>query len=653
MASLLDIQYLRIINNRAHIAVLIRSLGKRQETIHAGDEVGIDLNLRDILLHGSNQLIEESCLQNQDLLIGTENLLLVFLEFLGNISLGLRQRLLADPLLRHLVLEGVAHFQIITEYIIISHLQTADARLLYFPLLNLQKIILAMTADGTQIVEFCIITIGYHIPLVDKLRRIRLNLPGDALFQGFAYVELLAHSLQGIVLGMLASHLDGLDGFKCILQLHHFSRRYSAHGYLGDDTFQVADAMKLVVEKLAELRLLEEILHDVEALVDRAHILQWEYQPAAEHSAAHCRYSLVDDVEQRQTIVLHRSHQFQTSDGESVHAHELILFDARKRRDMVDLRMLGNLQILHDGTAGDDAILKMFHTEAFQRLGLEVSQEFLHRRLLGENPVVEFEGAVFGTEVFLEIILSGTVVEHLFRHEVTHQFLYIIIGSLAGEELTGRNIEEAYAAGSLTEVDGSQEVVLLVVEHVVAHRHTRGNEFGNTALHHLVHLAQSLLALDFQTFLLRIFQLVAYGNSLSCPDEFRQVSIECMMRESRHLDAARSTTIVSSGQGDAENTGSLHRIFAVSFVEVATTEKQQSLGMLGFHLEELSHHRRKTFVIVCHYLNYLMFALYFVRLAKIRKKGGINKGFNLFLNFSPHKTEKVLPCIPARRALIR
>ena len=66
--------------------------------------------------------------------------------------------------------------RIITEDIIISYLQTADARLLDLPLLNLQKIILAMTADGAQIVEFCIIAIGYHIALVDKLRRIRLNL---------------------------------------------------------------------------------------------------------------------------------------------------------------------------------------------------------------------------------------------------------------------------------------------------------------------------------------------------------------------------------------------------------------------------------------------------------------------------------------------
>ena len=30
-------------------------------------------------------------------------------------------------------------------------------------------------------------------------------------------------------------------------------------------------------------------------------------------------------------------------------------------------------------------------------------------------------------------------------------------------------------------------VVLLVVQYVISHRHTRCNEFGNTSLHHLVH----------------------------------------------------------------------------------------------------------------------------------------------------------------------
>ena len=278
---------------------------------------------------------------------------------------------------------------------------------------------------------------------------------------------------------------------------------------------------------------------------------------------------------------------------------------------MIDLGMLGNLQILHDGTTGDNTILKMLYTKAFQRFGLEMSQEFLPCSLLGENPIIQFEGTISATEIFLKIILAGTVIEYLLRHEVAHQFLHIIIGSFASQELSGRDIQEAYTAGGFTEMDGSQEVVLLVVQHVISHRHTRSDELGNTALHHLVHLAQSLLTLYFQSFLLWVFQLVAYRHTLTCTHQFRQISIESMMRESSHLCSTSRTTVVTSGQGDAKYSGSLYRIFAVSFVEVATAEKQQCLGMLCFHLEELSHHRCKPFIVVCHYL-ILFISLYFV-----------------------------------------
>ena len=40
-----------------------------------------------------------------------------------------------------------------------------------------------------------------------------------------------------------------------------------------------------------------------------------------------------------------------------------------------------------------------------------------------------------------------------------------------------------------------------------------------------------------------------------------------------HLGRTRRTAIVASGQRNAEYTGCLHRIFAVSFVEVTTTEE--------------------------------------------------------------------------------
>ena len=227
-------------------------------------------------------------------------------------------------------------------------------------------------------------------------------------------------------------------------------------------------------------------------------------------------------------------------------------------------------------------------------------QEFLSGGLLGKDPVIQLKGTILGTKVLLKLRLHGTIIKHLFRLEVAHQLLYIVGRTLTGEEFSRRDVEEAHATSSLAEMDGSEEVVLLVVQDVVAHRHTRSHQFGNATLHHLVHLAQAFLALDFLSLLLRVFQLVAYSHTLASPDEFRQVGVECMMRESSHLCPTSRTAIVTASQRDAEHFGSLDSIFAVSFVEVATTEKQQCLGMLGFHLEELPHHRRKTFIIVCH-----------------------------------------------------
>ena len=88
---------------------LSRLAGEGKKTVHTGNEVGIDLYLRNRLLHRSYQFIEELGFENQNFLIGTENLLFIFLQFLSNISLCLSKRLLANPVFRHLVLEGIAH----------------------------------------------------------------------------------------------------------------------------------------------------------------------------------------------------------------------------------------------------------------------------------------------------------------------------------------------------------------------------------------------------------------------------------------------------------------------------------------------------------------------------------------------------------------
>ena len=108
--------------------------------------------------------------------------------------------------------------------------------------------------------------------------------------------------------------------------------------------------MNLLIDALAEIWLAIVILHNVQALIDGLLILQREYQPATQQTASHRAHCLVDDIQQRLAIILHRMNQFQTADRKLVQSHVPILFDAGYRSDMSYLGMLCLFEILQDGS---------------------------------------------------------------------------------------------------------------------------------------------------------------------------------------------------------------------------------------------------------------------------------------------------------------
>ena len=79
---------------------------------------------------------------------------------------------------------------------------------------------------------------------------------------------------------------------------------------------------------------------------------------------------------------------------------------------MVDVGVLGNLKVLHDGPRSDDAVFEMLNTEAFEVLCPEMVEQFLACRLFGEHPIVEFKHTVFGAEVLFEVFFPVSVEQH-------------------------------------------------------------------------------------------------------------------------------------------------------------------------------------------------------------------------------------------------
>ena len=153
MAPLLDFDALAFVKHRAHIVPLAGDACERLEAVDAGDGRGTLLQRLELGADEAHQLVVDALFEHEHLLLGTQNLLLVFLELLGDVTLGVGQRLLADPRVGHLVLVGIADLDVITEDIVVAQLERRDAGRLALALLDAQQVVLAVEGDAAQVVE--------------------------------------------------------------------------------------------------------------------------------------------------------------------------------------------------------------------------------------------------------------------------------------------------------------------------------------------------------------------------------------------------------------------------------------------------------------------------------------------------------------------
>ena len=79
----------------------------------------------------------------------------------------------------------------------------------------------------------------------------------------------------------------------------------------------------------------------------------------------------------------------------------------------------------------------------------------------------KLESEIFRAEESLKVVLATSVEKYLLGREVAEKFLNIVRGSLACQELTSRDVQEGHTKRSLAKVDGCEEIVLLIVQHIV------------------------------------------------------------------------------------------------------------------------------------------------------------------------------------------
>ena len=147
--------------------------------------------------------------------------------------------------------------------------------------------------------------------------------------------------------------------------------------------------------------------------------------------------------------------------------------------------------------------------------------------------------------------------------------------SLGHLEGTSRDVKEGRSALVAIEGQAGQEVVLFLLQKLVAEGHPRRDQFRHTTLDQFLVFGQ-----------FRIFQLVAYGHLVTRPDQFGQIALQGVMREPRHLNPALFAVGLAR-QNQPQHLADKNRIRRVRFVKIAHTVQQHRFGVLCLYRKEL------------------------------------------------------------------
>ena len=125
--------------------------------------------------------------------------------------------------------------------------------------------------------------------------------------------------------------------------------------------------------------------------------------------------------------------------------------------------MLCDIEIVEYGSGCDYGRVHGMDTEPLEGIGSKLFQKPVHGGIIGENPVVKFEGEVVFREAFFEEFFLSAFHEHLFWREIRKEFLYVVDSAFGHEELTGRYVEKSGSYSLFAKLKCGKKVILAMV----------------------------------------------------------------------------------------------------------------------------------------------------------------------------------------------
>ena len=514
--------------------------------------------------------------------------MLQVLQLLGNIALAVDQGLLADIGIRHLVLEGVGHLDVVSEYLVVSDLQGADAGFLLFGGLHGGDDALAAMEDAPQAVHLRVEALPDELPLPDG--------EGGIVAQGAA--DEVRQVLQGVQLGQLpqAAPVKGRQQLLYmgkprhgVFQGYHVPAPGGAVYDAAHQALHVADARQGQGQLLPHHGVVHQLAHGAAAAGDGRYGQQGPLQPAAEHPPAHGGLGLVQHPEEAPLLLLAAQglRQLQVPPGRQVQLHELPLLIIVQVVHMAQVGFLRLVEIAQQrpqrqsrggvplGQASGGLVAELGADGPFRLLQLKAS---------GAQPLhMAVELILHQTQQRPAVV--GRLVHHRLRRGKPPQLVEQVlrpVRTLEGGDvgLAGGDVAHAEARAGVVQIQPRAEVGASLLQAGRVNDRAGGHHPDDVPVHQALGRGG-------------VLGLLADGHLVALGDEPGDIRVRGVIGDPAHGDLlleALVLVLIPGGQGQVQLLGRLPGVVAEHLVKISQPEKQDGVLILFLNLQILLHH---------------------------------------------------------------
>ena len=516
--------------------------------------------------------------------------MLQVLQLLGDVPLPVHQGLLADVGVRHLVLEGVGHLDVIPEHLVVADLQGADAGLFLLLGLDLRQDALAAVHDVPQAVHFLVVAVPDEAAFPDGEGRLVADGGADVgadLRQVLQLPGQLRQPAAGEGRQLFPQGGQPLNGGP---EGHQVPAAGGAVDDAADEPLHVPQPRHGGDEFFSGNGVLHQRRHGGVALDDGGDTQQRPLQPAAEHPASHGGLGLVQHPEEGALLLLAPEglRQLQIPPGGEIQLHEPALLVVVQVVDVGQVRLLGLVQIIQQAPQGHGR-RRVVSGQAAEGLLSELAADVLLRLRQPEaafaavlHPAAEFLRQGVGEGLFR----TGPVVEDGLRRGEPAQLVDDVlhpVGAVKGRQvgLAGGDVAEGHAGVLAVHVNATEDVGGLVLQAGGVDDGAGGHHPDDVPLH------QPLGGGG-------VLHLLADGHLVALGDEPGDIGLAGVVGDAAHghplLLGLGVLAVVPGGEGQIQLPGGQLGVVGEHLVEVAQAEEQDGVRVVLLDLQVLFHH---------------------------------------------------------------